>query len=179
VISPWRARAATKRDRALLAKFVCADARHRWSVEVEQFIRDQVLDWALAEGAAEDDPRLLLVLDRRADSLIGVAAHERVFLGTSDAEKISATKLYVVAVSSAWQGKRFATGERASDVVMSAAMADIAARRPPRDARVYGVVHEDNVKSLALCRRHGLVHELDRNERGYIRLVTEHRARTP
>jgi RimJ/RimL family protein N-acetyltransferase len=62
---------------------------------------------------------------------------------------------------------------------MSAAMTDIAARRPPRDARVYGVVHEDNVKSLALCRRHGLVYELDRSERGYIRLVTEHRARTP
>jgi hypothetical protein len=63
---------------------------------------------------------------------------------------------------------------------MSAAMQDIAARQPPRDARVYAVVHEANVKSLALCKRHGLVHELERSASAprYIRLVTEHRAAT-
>ena len=97
------------------------------------------------------------------------------FLGTSEHDKSAATKLYVVAVSSAWQGKRFATGERVSHVVMNAAMTDIRARRPPRDARLYAIVHEDNAKSLALCKRYGLVHELERGAPHYIRLITEHR----
>jgi len=174
----WRVRVANKGDRALLARFTCADSSHQWSAEVEHFIRVQLLDWALAEGAAEDDPRILLVFDRRSKELVGLAAHERVFLVRSEADKFAATKLYVVAVSSSWQGKRFATGERVSDVVMSAAMSDIAARRPPRDARVFAIVHEDNVKSLALCKRHGLVYELERAEPRYIRLVTEHRPTT-
>jgi hypothetical protein len=47
-------------------------------------------------------------------------------------------------VAKAWQGRRFdaggaaapeRTGPRVSDVVMSAVMADVASRVPPRDAR--------------------------------------------
>ena len=45
---PWLVRAArpTKHDRALLRAFVCADAAVPWQVEVEQFIRGSLIDWA-------------------------------------------------------------------------------------------------------------------------------------
>lgn len=48
----------------------------------------QLLDWGLAAGAAEDDPRILLVFEGGSKELVGLAAHERVFLGTSDADKL-------------------------------------------------------------------------------------------
>ncbi len=59
---------------------------------------------------------------------------------------------------------------------MSAAMTDISTRVPPRDARVFAVVHEDNVRSIALCKRHGLVAEMSRatDLSRYRRLVTAH-----
>lgn len=129
---------------------------------VEEFINHHLLDWAFSQGAVEDDPRVLLILERASNSLVGLAAHERAFLGSSDADKIAGTKLQVVAVARDWQGKRFESGERASDVVLSAVMTDIVARRPPRDARVYAIVHVENTKSIALCRRHGLTSELER-----------------
>jgi|HubBroStandDraft_1064217.scaffolds.fasta_scaffold02585_5 hypothetical protein len=173
----WRVRVASESDRVRLAGFTCADRTARWSVEVEKVIRTQLLDWALAPGAVEDDP-ILLVSARGSNELVGVAAHERLFLSINGAEMFAATKLYVIAVSRAWQGRRFTGGQRASDVVMSAAMSDIAERAPPRDARVYAIVHAQNVKSLALCRRHGLVHELSKARHDeYVRLVTEHRER--
>jgi hypothetical protein len=42
---------------------------------------------------------------------------------------------------------------RASDVIMSAVMADIEHRVPPRHARVFAVVHEDNARMLALIEK--------------------------
>lgn len=128
-------------------------------------------------GRKDDDPRLLLVFQRGSGELVGLAAHERVFLGLSETQVFAATKLYVVAVSHTWQGQRFANGQRASDVVMAAAMTDIEARVPPRNARVYAIVHESNTRSIALCKRHGLVHELSRPSPEYVRLITAHRSR--
>jgi hypothetical protein len=83
----------------------------------------------------------------------------------------------VVAIARAWQGRRFHSGERASDVLMSAVMSDVSARVPPRDARVFAVLHEDNARSLALCRRYGLVEEMSRPHPHYRRVVTAHRYR--
>ncbi|WP_432839293.1 hypothetical protein [Dactylosporangium sp. CA-092794] len=105
-----------------------------------------------------------------------MAAHERVFLQRQDGAKFAATKLEIVALAKSWQRRRFAAGDRASDVLMSAAMADIAERVPPRDARVFAIVHEDNLRSLALCRRHGLVQELSRAHPQYRRPITAHRS---
>jgi hypothetical protein len=149
-----------------------------WQVEVEVFIQRDVLRWALDPRAAEADPRLLLVFDRRSKELVGVAAHERQVMSGPDGS-FPATKLEVVAVASAWQGRRFeggaVDGPRVSDVVMSAVMTDVSARVPPRDARVFAVVHEENARSLALCRRYGLVQEMTRPDPSYRRLVTGHR----
>jgi hypothetical protein len=59
---------------------------------------------------------------------------------------------------------------------MSAAMTDIRARVPARDAHVFALVHENNVRSRALCRRYGLVVAMSRVDPSYIRLITERRA---
>ena len=117
---------------------------------------------------------MLLVFAREGDELVGVAAHERVSMKGATGRPYPATKLEVLAVVSAWQGKKFPTGERVSDVVMSAVMADVSRRRPPRDARVFAVVHRDNTRSLALCIRHGLTNHLSSPDPYYQRVVTPH-----
>jgi hypothetical protein len=105
-----------------------------------------------------------------------VAAHERVIFQGSDGSLFNATKLEVAAIARAWQGCRFHTGERTSDVLMSAVMTDVSARVPPRDSRVFGIVHKDNQRSIALCRRYGLVEEMSSPDPNYLRLVTAHRS---
>jgi hypothetical protein len=75
-----------------------------------------------------------------------------------------------------WQGQQFPTGDRPSDILMSAVMTDVSARVPPRDARVFAIVHEDNHRSIALC-RHGLSEEMSRPHPSYRRIVTPHRVR--
>jgi hypothetical protein len=172
----WRIRPGRPVDRALLASFACADRAIRWQAEVEQFIQAQLTDWAFDPYAGEGDPRLLLAFTAAGD-LFGVAAHERVTLQAGDGTSFPATKLEVVGVALKWQGSSFPTGERASDVLMSAVMTDVSSRVPPRDARVYAIVHEDNHRSLAVCRRHGLTEEMSRPHPSYRRIVTPHKGR--
>ncbi|HVW28882.1 MAG TPA: hypothetical protein VHC69_26135 [Polyangiaceae bacterium] len=169
----WLVRVASEDDRALLAPFECANPRVAWQVEVESFIRTRLLDWAFESGAADDEPRVLLVLHRRTGALIGVAAHERLLLREAKAGGSSnfyGTRLQVVAVAKKWQGKKLGK-VRVSDVVMSAATTDIASRVPPRP-RILAVVHKDNVQSLALCGRYGFVVELSSRHPSYRHLMT-------
>jgi hypothetical protein len=148
---PWRVRAARSTDEALLGSFAGTFDPH----------------------ATENDPRLLLVFGQGSrPQLVGVAAHERVLLQGGDGRTFAATKLQVAALSLSWQGKSFEDGTRASDVLMSAVMTDLKARLPPRHARVLALVHEDNIRSIALCRRYGLTQELSRPHPQYLRLVT-------
>jgi len=175
----WRIRSGGLADRGLLSSFDCANPAVEFEVEVGQFIRTQLIDWACAPGAAGDDPRLLLALIRATGELFGVAAHERARFQGSDGNVFNATKLEVAAVATPWQGYRFHTGERTSDVLMSAVMTDIYARVPPRDSRVFGIVHKDNHRSIALCRRYGLVEEMSSPDPNYLRLVTAHRPPLP
>jgi hypothetical protein len=156
--------------------FACADPAVRWQAEVEQFIQTQLTDWAFDPHAGDGDPRLLLAFTGSGD-LFGVAAHERVALTAGDGTRFPATKLEVVGVALKWQGRSLPSGERASDVLMSALMADVSSRVPPRDARVYAIVHEDNHRSLAVRRRHGLTEEMSRPHPSYRRIVTPHRGR--
>jgi hypothetical protein len=172
----WHVRPGRPGDRELLASFACADPAVRWQAEVEQFIQAQLTDWAFDPHADEGDPRLLLAFTMAGD-LFGVAAHERVTLQAGDGSSFPATKLEVVGVARKWQGRSFPMGERASDVLMSAVMTDVSSRVPPRDARVYAIVHEDNHRSLAVCRRHGLTEEMSRPHPSYRRIVTPHKQR--
>lgn len=174
----WAVRSArkTKADQHLLEAFDCADPAIDWQVEVQSFVRRELHAWAFDRMAARQDPRLLFLFERRSKRLVGVAAHERVAM-KAGRRRIAATKVELVALASAWHGKRFPSGERASDVLMSAVMADISQRVPPRHARVFAVVHEDNVRSIVLLRRHGLTEELSRPTElsRYRRLITGHR----
>jgi hypothetical protein len=173
----WLIRSGQPNDRPQLAAFACADPAVDFEVQVEDFIRTQLIDWSFDPHATSGDPRLLLAFITATGELFGVAAHERVTLGDGDTT-FDATKLEVAAIARPWQGHRFSTGERASDVLMSAVMTDVSARVPPRDARVFGIIHRDNHRSLALCRRHGLVEEMSSPDPSYRRLMTEHRPRT-
>jgi hypothetical protein len=174
----WRVRSARRSDRRLLASFACADPAVGFEADVEQFIQAQLIDWTFAPSAADDDPRLLLAFVGTTGELFGVAAHERVTLRSSDGTEFNATKLHVAAIATPWQGRRFHIGERASDVLMSAVMSDISARVPPRDARVFGIVHQENQRRIALCLRYGLVEEMSSPDPNYRRLITANRPRT-
>ncbi len=133
--------------------------------------------WAFEPRAAVDDPRLLLVLDKTSGDLVAVAAHERAEVGVPGVLALVATRIEVVAVARSWQGKRLgantgaAIRPRASDVVMSAVMLDVQTRPHARSNRVFATVHQDNARSLALCRRFGLVNEMSRPHSEYIRLI--------
>jgi hypothetical protein len=174
----WRIRSARPADRDLLASFTCADPAVAWQAEVERFIRTQLISWTFDPNAASGDPRLLLAFVAATEELFGLAAHEREILQGGDGARFHATKLEVVAIAAPWQGRRFQGGERASDVLMSAVMTDVSARVPPRDARVFALVHEDSQRSIALCRRHGLIEEMSRPHPSYRRIVTPHQSRT-
>jgi hypothetical protein len=70
-------RAATERDGDLLNSFTRSTGSPH-EAEVETFVRKGLLEWALAPGASVDDPRALLLLDQAdTDTLVAVAAHER------------------------------------------------------------------------------------------------------
>lgn len=173
----WSVRAirATKRDRERLASFACADRAVAWQAEVENFVRNDLFEWRYAPLAKNDDPRVLMLF-RNKDELVGVAAHEQIRL-VRGSETYRATKLEVLAIATEWQGRKFASDERVSDVLMSAVMADVSTRVPARYARILGVVHEDNVRSIKLCERHGFTDEMSRPEDypTYRRLLTAHR----
>jgi hypothetical protein len=173
----WRLRSIrnTSKDRGRLARFKCADVSVAWQAEVEDFVQNHLFDWRYAPLAHDNDPRVLLLLSAATDELIGIAAHERVILQANEAS-FRATKLEVVAIETDWQGGTIA-GQRVSDVLMSGAMTDIIARVPERFARVLAVVHEDNERSIKVCRRYGFTEELSRSEQlpEYRRLLTAHR----
>jgi hypothetical protein len=171
----WHIRSGQPTDRSLLASFTCANPVFAWESEVESFIQNQLIDWTFDPSAVGGDPRLLLAFVGATSELFGVAAHERVTLGSSDVQ-FAATQLLVVAIAESWQGSRFASGSRPSDVMMSAVMTDVSNRVPPRDARVFGLIHEANQRSIAVCRRNGLTEEMSRAG-DYLRLVTPHRPR--
>jgi hypothetical protein len=136
-----------------------------------------LIDWTFDPHTVNGAPRLLLALVAATGELFGVAAHERVVLQGGTGAQFHATKLEVLAIATPWQGRRFRTGERASDVLMSAVMTDVSARVPPRDARVFALVHEDNKRSIALCHRHGFVEEMSRPHPDYRRIVTPYKPR--
>jgi hypothetical protein len=89
---PWRLHVAKPGDRPLLSQFTCADKSIEWQREVEEFIQLGLADWAFDPHAVSGDPRLLLALHTRSGDLVGVAAHERVFLQDGTGQKFPATK---------------------------------------------------------------------------------------
>jgi GNAT superfamily N-acetyltransferase len=174
---PWSVRTARPSDKKRLASFSCADPAVAWELEVQEYVQRDLFTWAFEPRAAVDDPRLLLLLDKGSGALVAIAAHERAEIGVPGVLSLVATRIEVVAVARSWQGKRFgantgaAIGPRASDVVMSAVMRDVQTRPRARSNKVFATVHQDNARSLAFCRRYGLVNEMSRPHPEYIRLI--------
>lgn len=169
----WLVRSATADDAVLLASFRSATSSASWDVEVEDEITSgRLLAWWSDPTAQDWDPRLLLLFERESGELVGVAAHERETLHEEDGTQIAGTHLHVAALSSSWQGRSFAAGEKASHVLMSAIMQDVKDRVPPRWARVYAIVHEENLRSLGLCARFGLTVDMPRSHPNYRRIIT-------
>ncbi len=172
----WLVRPAVASDRAALQAFSCAQPGAPWEEEVEAFVRDRLWEWASDPRAKSNDPRLLLLLESATGNLLGVAAHEKIVLLGPGKKEFAASRLHLLAIVRDWQGRRFGSGERVSDVMFSAALKDITDRVPPRHARVFAVVHEKNERSLKACRRHGFTEELDRVSPAYRRLLTAHKS---
>lgn len=176
-VPAWIFRTPRKKDRVQLSTFKCASAGESWDGEVEDYINNSAFAWATSAQAKHVDHRLLLLSERSSDALVGVVGHELADL-TDGHTTFAATLLTVIAIATAWQGRRFSSGERVSDVLVSGAMQDISRRRPSRDRWVFAKVHEDNDKAIRLCRRFGLTHEMSQTDPPYRRLISAKRARS-
>jgi hypothetical protein len=159
-------RTATPHDEALLGQFSCSGGPS-YETEVEQFVRKDLLSWGLDAAAAEDDPRVLLLLDPAAsDQLVAVAAHERLTELKVGDRLAEGTKAQVIAVSLEARGTTIA-GRRPGDLAFSALVNDARVRDNPRGPLIAAVVSTANRPSLAMCDRNGLNLVVDRSP-GYV-----------
>jgi hypothetical protein len=142
-------RPAVKEDADTLAAFRCSTGPW-YEQEVESFIR-----WRAVNMTAVNY-RLLLAFDN--GRLVCCMAHhlERLLRGEKDDQLdfILATRLHLLAIAVEDQGRRLYDGTRFSDMLMATLMADAL---ETREAVVLtAVVAMDNLRSMALCKRHGL-----------------------
>lgn len=144
-------RPATAGDGGILAEFQCSTGPW-YEQEVESFVRERALEQALA---LSEGYRLLLVLEGKR--LIGCIAHHRELLVRADgaqADTVAATRLHLLAIAVGDQGRRLDDGTRLSDKVMATLIADALETRGYEV--LTGIVALDNLRSMALCERHGL-----------------------
>jgi ribosomal protein S18 acetylase RimI-like enzyme len=78
-----------------------------------------------------------------------------------------ATLLHVVALSREDQGRRVGNGQRLSSLVMETLLAEAIGGR--QSALVTAIVARENLRSIALCERHGLRSQTEYNA-AYLRL---------
>ena len=159
-------RPAGEGDEGLLSSFTCSTGPPH-EAEVEAFVRKDLLAWVLAPGAEVDDPRALLLLDETtSESLVAVAAHERLTELLVRGKPLDGTKAHVVAVALASRRTRIA-GRRPGDLAFEALRHDARTRQRRRGPALAAVVAEANKPSLALCDRHGLTATVPRSP-GYL-----------
>jgi hypothetical protein len=159
-------RPARAEDEELLSTFKCSSGPP-CEAEVETFVRNDLLEWALAPGAALDDPRALLLLDRaNPGNLVAVAAHERLTELLLRGKPLEGTKAHVVAVALDSRRTQI-VGRRPGDLAFAALRQDARSRQPTRGPALAAVVAEKNLPSLAMCDRQGLVATIQRSP-GYV-----------
>jgi hypothetical protein len=159
-------RPADEADAELLSTFACSSGP-TYESEVEEFVRKGLLEWALAPGAAVDDPRALLLLDELdTNTLVAVAAHEQLTELVVRGQRLEGTKAQVVAVALTSRGTQIA-GRRPGDLAFEALRHDARTRHPPRGRALAAVVAETNAPSLAMCDRQGLAVTVRRSP-GYV-----------
>ena len=116
----------------------------------------------------------MVLEDRR---LVAVFAHHPELLVLDDGfdsdptrVEMSATyaiRLHLLGLSTADHGRRFDYGQKLSDLVMEALIADALDGRS--DMILTGVVAKDNLASIRLCERHGLCSQVEYSP-DYIRI---------
>jgi ribosomal protein S18 acetylase RimI-like enzyme len=142
-------RAAEEADAPALASFRCSTGPE-FEQEVEAFVRDHALPRAL-----DGDCRLLLVLER--DRMIACVGHRPESLITRRGEMVYPrpfTRLHLLALALDQQGRRLDDGRRLSDLVMATLIFDALDTRG--EQALTAIVARDNLRSIALCERHGL-----------------------
>jgi len=155
-------RPAEESDGPALAAFACSTGAW-YEDDVETFIRTS----ALARALAPESPyRLIVFMDD--ERLIGVAGHhpELLLADTGEADEsgdrsfrgMQATRLHVLALSVDQQGRRIGDGRRLSDLTMATLISEAMADR--ESAVLTAVVARDNLRSVALCSRHGLTSQI-------------------
>jgi hypothetical protein len=162
-------RPASERDGPALGAFRCSTG-HAFEQEVEDFVRQKALRLALWPEA---DYRLLLVLDD--ERIAGCAAHHRDALLLVD-RTIVATRLSLLALARADQGRRLEDGRRLSDLVMSTLIVD--ALKTRESDVLTAIVARDNLRSIRLCERNGLRSQI-RYDVDHVRLWGVFGARLP
>lgn len=116
---------------------------------MESFVRHRALDQALTLPGHH---RLLLAFD--GDRLICCMGHHLELLLWGSGSPVVAARLQLLAITVEDQGRRLEGGMRLSDMVMATLISDAIETRVTEV--LTAVVAQDNLRSVALCQRHGL-----------------------
>jgi hypothetical protein len=145
-------RPATAEDAGTLARFRCSTGPW-YEQDVEDFVRRFALERALA---APNNYRLLLALE--GGRPVCCMAHHGEMLFRKGSEfpdpMVVAARLHLLAITVEDQGRRLDDGTRLSDLAMATLIADALETREVHAATA--IVALDNLRSIALCKRHGL-----------------------
>jgi hypothetical protein len=148
LVGDFVVRVAEEHDGDALSGFACSSGA-AYEDDVERFIRTTA-----AQHAKEPSDlfRLLLIFERRR--LAGCMAHVPEGLLVKPRSLILATRLQVLALSTQDQGRILPDGRRLADLALSTLLADALDTREPEV--LTAIVARDNIRSLAVCERHGL-----------------------
>lgn len=152
-------RKPTTADQLQLQEFRCARPERPWTAEVEEFSRGTLCTWVLDPHAEAWDPRMVILAEASAGTLLGVAAHERATITYEGRAEIM-RHIQVIALEAWVQGASDAHGRRLSDLLLSATLEDIADADDPSQ-RPYATVHKQNVASLSMFERAHMVPKFD------------------
>lgn len=155
-------RLARAEDAEPLVQFRCSSGPW-FEFEVEEYVHRHALRRALS---TPDTYRFLLAIEQ--DRLVACAAHHPEALLREDGTLLLTTRLQLLALAAEDQGRRLADGTRLSDTMMEALIADAIETR--REDVLTAIVAQDNLRSMALCRRRGLRSEVRYGSR-YVRLT--------
>ncbi|WP_144127964.1 hypothetical protein [Catellatospora sichuanensis] len=155
---PWKIVRGNRKHEPLFREFKCALSDVLWETEVEDHIRDSLVEWAFGSAAAEVDSRILLLALRESGELLAVSAYERSDSLSDGDGIIPSVCLSLIAVSCDWQGATIGDDHRVSNVIMDATAREIA-REFPNHA-VWCRVHQQNGRSLSFVGRHGFTTRL-------------------
>lgn len=147
---------AGESDRLDLRRFICGDDSDPYVQEIHRYVRTRALDDHLFPPDADADLRLLAFRGEPGHRLIAVAVHDSNSRVQRNGELVPGTEVRCVAVALAVQGDQV-HGRSLFLVVMDAVAQDVASRR--RGELVYFLVHEANVKMLAIARDAGIFEE--------------------